>query len=141
MAREVGNGVQPLGAARQGEGGFEANVSEEMGIIGGHVGRVGNDEVIIVSIQGVEPVSLSQYHIGDAMVVEVLSGYRQSRCRDVGGDDSAIGSLAGKGQSDGSGAGSKIGDAPLGPLGDAFQRHLHQTFGVRARNQYRRTNR
>lgn len=111
----------------------------KIGIVGGNVGRVGDDQVVArIGRERLVPMTLHELHIGNLQSGGVSGGDDERVGGYVDGDDACVRALTGDRQCDCAAARPQIQDIRPASRIQVRQSAFHDQFGLRTRNQYRR---
>jgi hypothetical protein len=136
LADDLANGLQAVSACRQSEAGLEPYPgAAQMGVVGGYVRRVADDELGTAAPQRAEPARAQERHVGYVLLHRITPGHPQSALRNVGSQDLAGRVLAGQGQGDWTAARPQVDDLPACPGGDQPEGGLDQQLGFRPRHE------
>lgn len=138
---DVAQGVEPVAAAGQGVGRFEAQVAVlQMRVTVGDVGRVAGDQVELFAFERCEPISETEGDIAQSEALRVGLRDQQGIDAGVGGEHMSVRAFAGQGQGNRAAAGAQVGDAGAAVGCEVFKCDFYQQFGFRARDQGGRGN-
>lgn len=133
---DVAQGVEPVAAAGQGVGRFEAQVAAlQMRVAVCDVGWIAGDQVELFAFERCEPVAVTKGDIAQSEALRVGLGDPQCIVTGIGGDHAGLWSLAGQCQGNRAAARAQIGDAGMAGRREMFKGGFDQQFGFRARDQ------